>query len=444
MKMPATPPDWQQALASVSTEQLWILSDTVNKIKGYPHWDKVRRLHFNKEITPESVWAFLKIGRIQNRKVLPLEIQKGKFFSYTLPDELLQGLERITSDASGHLDSDSIVTSPETRDRFIVRSLMEEAITSSQLEGASTTRRVAKEMLRTNRPARTRSEQMILNNYRAMQWVRNHIEEEITPDLILELHSIVSRGTLDDPSQEGRLQQPSDERIVVGASDQDLILHEPPSAEELPTRLEQLCAFANGDDGKWMPKVLRAIICHFMVGYDHYFVDGNGRTARALFYWVALKEDAWLLEYIPISRILKNAPVKYASSYLHSETDDGDLTYFALYQVEVITRGLADLRIYLNMKAEEDRRILNALPESSLNYRQRAVVEALIKDANVTITAQSHAASHEVTLQTARADLRKLEELQFVTLGPKIRRQETWYAGERISEFRVKATRNLL
>ena len=38
------------------------------------------------------------------------------------------------------------VTSTEHRDRYVVRSLMEEAITSSQLEGAATTREVAKKM----------------------------------------------------------------------------------------------------------------------------------------------------------------------------------------------------------------------------------------------------------------------------------------------------------
>jgi Fic family protein len=46
---------------------------------------------------------------------------------------------------------------------------MEEAITSSQLEGAATTREVAKEMIREGRQPRDRSERMILNNYLTMQ-----------------------------------------------------------------------------------------------------------------------------------------------------------------------------------------------------------------------------------------------------------------------------------
>lgn len=439
MKIPATPPDWREMFTSMDIEQFVAASRAAGSLAGYPHWDKVRRLKFPDGLTPEFVWAALAAGRYPNRRPLPLQQKDGRPFSYVLPDELLQRLERVNAEASGHLDVASVVTTPETRDRFIVRSLMEEAITSSQLEGAATTRRVAKEMLQNQRAPVTRDERMILNNYEAMRWVRAHRLDDITPESILELHGIVSRGTLEDEGQEGRIQEPGEQRIHVGAADRDLVLHAPPLAEELPGRLQRLCDFANARDGIWMPKVLRAIFCHFMMGYDHYFVDGNGRTARALFYWVALKEGAWLLEYIPISRILKDAPAKYAYSYLHCETDEGDLTYFAMYQAEVLNRGLDDLSVYLARKIEEDARIRHALPAMSLNHRERAVVEGILKNDGLVITAKSHAASHAVTVQTARADLRHLTEMGILRAGQRRGRQETWIAGPGLPELRRAA-----
>lgn len=58
---------------------------------------------------------------------------------------------------------------------------------------------------------------------------------------------------------------------------------------------------------------------HFMLSYDHPFVDGNGRTARILFYWSMLSQDYWLAEFLPISRLLKMAPSQYARSFIYTE-----------------------------------------------------------------------------------------------------------------------------
>ncbi|WP_083971277.1 Fic family protein [Demequina lutea] len=92
---------------------------------------------------------------------------------------------------------------------------------------------------------------------------------------------MVTDGTLDHPEYAGRLQDDERERVSVGG-DGDQLLHRPPPVTELPQRLDALCAFANGEgDAPYMPKVLRAITIHFMMGYDHYFEDGMG-ARRAL------------------------------------------------------------------------------------------------------------------------------------------------------------------
>jgi Fic family protein len=168
----------------------------------------------------------------------------------------------------------------------VINSLIEEAITSSQLEGASTAHDVAKDMLRAGRQPRTRDERMILNNYRAMQQVGEIRHEHLTPALIRDLHRTVTAGTLEDPSSEGRVQLPGENRVVVQDPYDGTIVHVPPPAEQLPDRLQRLCDFANaavGAETAYVPPVVRAIAVHFMLAYDHPFVDGNGRTARILF-----------------------------------------------------------------------------------------------------------------------------------------------------------------
>jgi len=145
-----------------------------------------------------------------------------------------------------------------------VRSLIEEAMTSSQLEGASTSRVRAKQMLREDRAPRDRSEQMILNNYSAMQRVIELRDERLTPELVCEIHRIVTDGTLDDPADAGRLQRPGELRVrIYGTQTEEQVLHVPPPAETLPERLETLCGFANDVDRSdgtvpYMPPLLRA------------------------------------------------------------------------------------------------------------------------------------------------------------------------------------------
>lgn len=58
-----------------------------------------------------------------------------------------------------------------------------------------------------------------------------------------------------------------------------------------------MCAFPNGHlPDTFIHPAIRAIILHFWLGYDHPFVDGNGRTARALFYWAMLRQNYSLFE----------------------------------------------------------------------------------------------------------------------------------------------------
>ena len=136
--------------------------------------------------------------------------------------------------------------------------------------------------------------------------------------------------------------------------------------------MQRLCAFANQTDGAFVHPVIRSIILHFMLAYDHPFVDGNGRTARALFYWSMRRHSYWMAEFISISHIVLKAPAKYGYAFLFTETDEGDLTYFILYHLKIITRALESLHEYIARKAAELERLeLELRGIESLNGTQR-------------------------------------------------------------------------
>ena len=378
--------------------------------KKYLHWDEIRRFSPPKGVTSQEWWFAIKMRRSMHYRSVPL-LDKGEaLFQFWVPDTILEVLHRIDREVGGVVQmTTEPILNPQTRNRYLIRSLVEEAITSSQLEGAATTREVAKEMIRSGRPARDRSEQMILNNYRTMQWILEIKDREMSPELILEMHRRVTEKTLDDPEMAGRFRRP-DQRVVVSDIEGD-VYHDPPLAKELPVRCRAMCDFANGKTPDYfVHPAVRAIILHFWLAYDHPFVDGNGRTARALFYWAMLRGGFWLFEFISISTILRKSPAKYARSYLHTETDDNDLTYFIVYQTEVIQRAIQELFAYIERKTAEASAMESHLRALQLfNYRQTDLLRHALKHPHREYVIQGHQHIHRVAYQTARTDLLELQ-----------------------------------
>lgn len=172
-----------------------------------------------------------------------------------------------------------------------------------------------------------------------------------------------------------------------------------------------MCAFANEPDDLAVHPVIRSILIHLWIGYDHPFVDGNGRTARALFYWSMLRRGYWLAEYLPISRILRKAPAQYSRAFQLTDSDDNDATYFVLHQLRAIQQAIHDLFGYLRRKSREVRELEALLQgRKDLNHRQLAVLARALRDPHDEITIKQHQRSHSVAYQTARADLLELAE----------------------------------
>jgi len=422
MKIPVKPPDFNDLLRKVASSS----PDDLGRILSYGirpdprgnyyHWDKLRHLKLPPhDLNHEEWWLAIKFSRRALYKKIPHSDKGGNPFVYAEPDVVRRLLHEVDIHGGGELKASEQVANQNTRDTYLINSLIEEAITSSQLEGAATTRKVAKEMLRQKRRPRDRSEKMIVNNYYAMEFINEISNEDLTPELVYELHKILTVDTLDNPDAVGKLRTSDD--IYIGDERDATIIHVPPKAEELADRLQNICAFANSTHASiFLHPVVRAIILHFLLAYDHPFEDGNGRTARALFYWSMLKQGYWTMEFISISRILKSAPVKYTRAYLYTETDDYDVTYFIVHQLEVINRAIKDLLGYLEKKASEIKtveKLLNRSPglQKLLNYRQMALLNRALKRPESIFYVESHRGSHNVTYDTARTDLLKLVEL---------------------------------
>ncbi|WP_233999517.1 Fic family protein [Pseudoalteromonas sp. T1lg22] len=293
-------------------------------------------------------WGLTKASRMsQYMKLLPLgddEILCNFILTPTIQKAISHADRHATT---GSLEWMSSKIGEENHFEYLLNDLIEdEAISSSQLEGAATTTLIAKDMLKRKRKPRTPDEKMILGNFKMMKFAWDNRKKPLSIELILDMHR---EGTedIDNGKYTPGVFRQTDDVAVVDAEGEPV--HMPPSASGIEARLEKIALWANtchddADSSEYIHPMIKAICLHFAIGFEHPFRDGNGRVARSLFYWYMFKNDYAAFRYIAISTLLKLAPIKYGKSYLYTETDDMDLTYFVEYQCGVILRAISNFK----------------------------------------------------------------------------------------------------
>jgi Fic family protein len=380
MKLPHTP-----EYSPADVKKAWKYADTNDVIdavfnynKKYLHWEELKWRDL--PVDPLYVWILMKTFRERDMRYIPFDDLQLK---YNLLDDFLENLHFLDKSAAGSISS-GLDSLPHDRDQFIINSLMEEAIASSQIEGAAVTRTIAKKMLREKRKPATKDERMILNNYITMKRITQIKDEDLTPELILQIHKTITQDTLEDPKDEERFRDNNDIRVFDLRGN---ILHTPPDFALIEDLIEKLCAFANNDDGQFIHPVIKGIILHFLIGYIHPFNDGNGRTARSLFYWYMLRKDYWLFEYMAVSRAIKDTKGQYKLAYQYTESDENDLTYFIRYNLAAVKTAVDNILKYIEKKQRESKQALNILQKSEgLSLRQAEIIKSLIKKPDKPIT----------------------------------------------------------
>lgn len=383
--------------------------------RSYKPWREVRPIARQENLDPEQVWKAVKVIRLGARRELPLVRSEGGTFGFTETPVMREMLHRTDQllgggGAAAFESHEGLVSDPAMRTRFAIRSMMEEAIESSRIEGAVTTRAEALNLLRSGRPPHTDHERMVANNYAAMQLIKKWLSRELTIDMLHELQRTVTAGTLTDVGHAGRFRL-ADEPVRVEDVRTNEIIYTPPPAVGLPDRMKKVIEFANfkhtGDN--FIHPIVKACVLHFIIGYEHPYCDGNGRTARAIFYWLVLKSGYRVFEYLVVSELIRKSFAKYAEAYLNTETDDGDLTYFIFYKLRVICRAIERLTQHLEAEEVKIRRSLRlAAVDPTLNLRQRLLLDHAIRHPKTVYTVKSHATSNRITPNTARHDLEDL------------------------------------
>lgn len=412
--------DLNLALKAVKLLAMPEVKEQVRRLnERYAYWDKVKYHPVPEGFAPVHLWTVLKF----NRSLDARRVQFGRFnFEYNLTDTIQKGLHEFDMHIGGNLGSKSLIPEDDKK-RYLVSSIMEEAIASSQIEGAVTSRKAAKQMLRENNKPRNKSEQMIVNNFQTIKHIVEIKDQPITTENLLHIHSLITSKTLDNDDDEGRYRGHNDIH-VVDVTDGEIV-YTPPPFEEVPTLMNALFDFFNKEDqSRFIHPVVKGCIIHFMIGYIHPFVDGNGRTARALYYWYLLKNGYWLTEYLSISRLIIKSKQQYALTFLYSETDENDLTYFIHYKIKTMQLAYAHLQEYIQRKIKEKKQLFHFQKLSGVNERQALILKWVYEEPNSLFKVTEIENRFNVSNQTARTDLTGLVDLGFleeISLNKKVR-----------------------
>lgn len=396
---------------------------------NYWYWSDVKYRSRQTGISAGDLWAAIKLSRFAQSRV----IWRDYGLTVSITNKMQQQCHYFDMNFGGTWGSSSVIPN-EDRTQYLISSLMEEAISSSQMEGASTTRKVAKEMLRKKISPRSRSEQMIFNNYTSIRFITEHKEENLSPELLLHIHSLMTHQTLDSSDDEGRFRTSDD--IVVRNDITGEIVHTPPTYTEIPNFVDELCKFANNDnDDNFIHPIIKAVVIHFMVAYVHPFVDGNGRTARALFYWYMLKKGYWLTEYLSISRVIYKSKASYEKSYLYTESDGGDIGYFITYNLRVLELAFKELLSYISRKIAQRQGNTNYIINNGVNERQAAIMSLFRDNPHMAITVKEVENRFGISQPTARLDLEGLVEKGFLTKVPVNKVKSNYVKSERFDSL---------
>jgi len=406
LEKPPMPEPIDSEFVSLSIQEKY--KDFLQAIESrYLYWDEVKHRK-DLPFDPEKSWKLVKTNRMLNYKNLNIGTH---FFKYFLTYQIQKDLHEFDLKMIGGLYQNPITEFEKSE--YLKNSLMEEAIASSQIEGAATTTKIAWDMLKSGRSPRNESEQMIFNNLRAIRYIEENQDKNIDKTFIIELHKIMTVKTIAGECA-GDYRK---EEIFVQDHIDGEIAHIPPDWNEMENLMESLCDFANSDK-EFIHPIIKASMIHFLIGYVHPFKDGNGRTARALFYWYLSKKGYTLIKNISISRAILESRIQYDKAFLKTEYDQNDLNYFITYSIKSLRVAFESLVRYRDKKKADKQQssiIAYRLIEKGMSKRQADLLGYLYTKENSAVSLQQYAKKHDIVRQTARKDLSELVKNDLIT-----------------------------
>jgi Fic family protein len=340
-------------------------------------------------------------------------------------------ITRLNAEATALVDTEALA-------RILLRA---ESVASSRIEGLEigARRLLRAEAVRSMRePSSDVTATEVLGNIDAMLYGIECIGmgERITVDVLLEINRRLLTGTRLEPHG-GRFRQVQN---WIGGSDYNPCSADyvPPPPEAVPELMDDLCEFCNADD---LPAVAQAAIAHAQFETIHPFVDGNGRTGRAIIHLVLRRRGMALRAVPPVSLVLATLARDYVgglTAYRHvgsssSPAASKGVNAWTATFAGACTRSVADATAFearaaaLEQQWRERLGRVRANSATDLLLHRLVGAPVLTAESAATLLGRTYKPANEAIQRLVQADI-----LRQITIG---RRNRAYEAPEIIDAF---------
>ncbi|MBN21744.1 MAG: hypothetical protein CL678_10710 [Bdellovibrionaceae bacterium] len=344
----------------------------------------------------QSDWPELKVQIQYFRKMgaIPFFLDSiEKKFWYFPSDSINKKIHQV--EALGNRLYDKIENQRTFKNEFLANAAVEEAITSAIYEGANSTRSKAKALIASGKKPKNKDEWMLINNYFAMKWIKENSSLPVSSGVVLKIHEVVSKNTLegDDANFCGKFR---DDVVYVGPHQG--ILH-----EKIDAAINEMISLVT-DHPRFLHGLIKGILLHYFIAYIHPFFDGNGRTARTLFYFKAIKNELKFVELLSVSANLKEYGKRYEKSFELVKEHELDMTYFIDFCLDSLITSVKKVEQKVNYLIE----ISNLIESDNLNINQVSLLQKLALNKYREVTIEDYAEEIDKSREIARRELKDL------------------------------------
>lgn len=358
------------------------------------------RIEQQSELTED--WPALSRKIVATRKIgaitLFLKSIEPRFWFY--PSDAIQKkidqIERLGKDLYQQINAHATF-----KQDFLLDSRIEEAITSAIYEGAHSTRAQAEQLIASGQRPKDKDEWMLFNNFKAMKWVKENTGRPLSKEVILQLHKIVTENALegDDVNFSGKFRN---DKIFVGP-------HEGINYKLIEVAIAEMIAITTNNPRYFHP-LIKCILVHYFTAYIHPFFDGNGRTARALFYFKAMRNDLLYVELLSVSAYLKEHGTQYEGAFERVVKNDYDITYFIDFCLDSMFSSLNEV----SRKVKYLLRMTDLRDRYGVSDHQVGLMQRMALHKFRTVEIEEYAGQIGKSREFARQELKKLVDLDLI------------------------------
>jgi Fic family protein len=216
-------------------------------------------------------------------------------------------------------------------------------------------------------------------NYRNVVSLLDELGEKREPydkALLLDIYRETVKNIVSEEKAEGFRKT----QVVIKEEGSGKIVFQPPPFVEVPYLLDDFFEWLNGPDAGSVHPVLKAAIVHYVLVAIHPFVEGNGRSARALATLILLRENYDIKRFFALEEHFDADPASYYEAFAETDKQSRDiagrdLTSWLEYFTEVVAAELVKVKESIRKLSIDSKLKIKIGDQVALTERQMKLIE---------------------------------------------------------------------